>query len=131
MALFARARARPCSAACSSEPRSARNSSPSSLKLIPCGIGVFNVPFGPFTSSSRSWTVMVTPFGTAITFFPIRDIGYFRFPVADCQFFNLESRDAKSAIGNRQLAMLINLGQQFAADILAARGLTAHQPFRG
>src|SRR5687767_15225103 len=78
MALFASARAKPCNAACSSEVRSARSSSPSSLKLIPEGIGVFSVPFGPLTSSSRSWTVIVTPLGTAITFFPIRDICLFR-----------------------------------------------------
>src|SRR6185369_15281560 len=120
MALFARARARPCSAACSSAVRSARSSSPSTLKLIPLGIGVFNVPFGPFTSSSRSWTVTVTPFGTAITFFPIRDISLF--PISD---FRLPI--FQSAIGNWQL---IYLGQQFATDILAACCLTAHQSSR-
>src|SRR5690242_16692922 len=104
MALLASARAKPCNAACSSEARSARNSSPSTLKLIPFGIGVFNVPFGPFTSSSRSCTVTVTPFGTAITFFPIRDI-------------TLQS-------------CLVDLRQQLAADVLAAGSLAAHQTSR-
>src|SRR6476646_4020531 len=103
MALLASARASPCSAACSSEARSARSSSPSTLKLIPFGIGVFNVPLGPLTSSSRSCTVTVTPFGTAITFFPIRDIT----PV-----------------------LLGALRQKLAADVLAARCLAAHQTSR-
>src|SRR5688500_20156412 len=104
MALFASARAKPCNAACSSEARSARSSSPSSLKLIPAGMGVFSVPFGPFTSSSRSWTVTVTPLGTAITFFPIRDI---------------------------TLVLSVDLRQQFSADVFPARGLAAHQTFGG
>src|SRR5688500_19420778 len=103
MALFASARAKPCNAACSSEARSARSSSPSSLKLIPAGMGVFSVPFGPFTSSSCSWTVTVTPLGTAITFFPIRDM---------------------------TLVLSIDLRQQLAAYVFAARGFAAHQTFR-
>src|SRR5918996_4930666 len=113
MALFASARAKPCNAAWSSEVRSARSSSPSSLKLIPEGIGVFSVPFGPLTSSSRSWTVIVTPLGTAITFFPIRDISYFQFRISKFEF------------------QLIDLRQQFAADVFATRGFAAHQTFRG
>src|SRR5690242_16953955 len=104
MALLASARAKPCNAACSLEARSARNSSPSTLKLMPFGIGVFNVPFGPLTSSSRSCTVTVTPFGTAITFFPIRDI--------------------------TQPSCLVDLGQKLAADVFAARCLAAHQTLR-
>ena len=46
-ALFASATGKPCSAACSSEVLSARSSSPSSLNVMPSGIGVVKVPFGP------------------------------------------------------------------------------------
>src|SRR5690349_2220643 len=104
MALFASARASPCNAACSSEARSARNSSPSSLKLIPEGIGVLRVPFGPLTSSSCWCTVTVTPAGTVITFFPIRDIS---------------------------IPVLVDLRQQLSADVFPARGFAAHQPTGG
>src|SRR3546814_13101653 len=37
--------------------------------------GMLSVPFGPFTESRPSATVAVTPDGTAIGFFPIRDMG--------------------------------------------------------
>src|SRR3546814_9769268 len=36
---------------------------------------MLSVPFGPFTESRPSATVAVTPDGTAIGFFPIRDMG--------------------------------------------------------
>src|SRR5688500_11175894 len=126
MALFASARAKPCNAACSSEVRSARSSSPSSLKLIPEGIGVFSVPFGPLTSSSRSWTVIVTPLGTAITFFPIRDICLF--PISN---FELRICQSVNSISHFEIRnQLIDLGQQLAADVFAARGFAAHQTLR-
>src|SRR3954470_1781143 len=65
-------------------------------------MGVFCTPFGPLTSSSRSLTVMSTPLGIVIAFFPIRDIAL----------------------------PLINLRQQFAANIFATGGFAAHQATR-
>ena len=46
------------------------------------GIGVFRLPFGPFTSSSLLVNGDGTPFGNVIAFLPMRDIINFRF---DCQ----------------------------------------------
>src|SRR5436190_9821127 len=47
--------------------------------LMPAGNACFNLPFGPCTSTASGCTLMVTPFGTVMGFFPIRDM-FFRLP---------------------------------------------------
>src|SRR4030095_10980791 len=122
MALFASARARPCSGARSSDVRSARSSSPSSLKLIPPGIGVFKLPFGPFTSSTCSPIVTETPLGSMIIFLPMRDI--IRTPgMKDESLESSQLLQRSSFI----LHPLVNLRQQFSTDVFTARRFPAHQ----
>src|SRR5262249_37737324 len=41
---------------------------------MPPGNGCVSFPFGPCTSTAPSCTLTVTPFGTTMGFFPIRDI---------------------------------------------------------
>src|SRR5882672_7564530 len=43
-------------------------------KLMPGGVACRILPFGPCTSSAPSTTLTVTPLGSVIGFFPIRDI---------------------------------------------------------
>jgi hypothetical protein len=45
---------------------------------MPSGIGVFKLPFGPFTSSACSPIVTETPLGNVIAFLPMRDIVYLK-----------------------------------------------------
>ena len=48
--------------------------SPFCSKRIPGGLGAVSLASFPSTSSSRSRMVTLTPLGTMIGFFPIRDI---------------------------------------------------------
>ena len=47
----------------------------STAAVTPGGSGCFICPLGPFTSTAAPSTLMVTPFGIVIGFFPIRDMG--------------------------------------------------------
>src|SRR5512133_1736386 len=42
--------------------------------LMPAGNACFNLPSGPCTATASGCTLMVTPFGRVIGFFPIRDM---------------------------------------------------------
>src|SRR4051812_7921198 len=75
-ALAARLRARPWYFASSglSDSREACSVLSATAKLIPGGVAWRILPFGPCTSSAPSTTLTVTPFGSVIGFFPIRDM---------------------------------------------------------
>src|SRR6266567_2490978 len=73
-ALFTRARARPCTAACESFSRTATRVPSLCSTLIPPGSAVSNFPLGPCTATLSPSILTVTPWGIGIGFFPIRDI---------------------------------------------------------
>ena len=75
-ALATRLRARPWNffSCASSRSSFATRASPSCAKSTPGGTACFSVPLGPFTSTAPAEMFTVTPFGTGIGFFPIRDI---------------------------------------------------------
>src|SRR5947207_1155232 len=73
-ALFTKARVSPCSAACESFSRSATRWPSCCSTLIPRGTTVSSLPLGPCTKTVLPSIVIVTPLGSAIGFFPIRDI---------------------------------------------------------
>src|SRR5687768_6774533 len=75
-ALLTRLRARPWNLfSCGSSESFFVTSVPSSMAAVmPGGSACFICPFGPFTSTPLASALMVTPFGIAIGFFPIRDM---------------------------------------------------------
>src|SRR6266567_1261959 len=113
-ALFTRARARPCTAACESFSRTATRVPSLCSTLIPPGSAVSNFPLGPCTATLSPSILTVTPWGIGIGFFPIRDI--------------------RSALAPGLLAatLLPDFAQQFAAYPFAP-GLASrhHAPRRG
>src|SRR5712664_2443673 len=73
-ALATSARARPCSARCSSVARLALSTPSFCSKVMPKGTPTVSLPLGPCTSTSRSFSAIFTPCGTGIGLLPIRDI---------------------------------------------------------
>src|SRR6267143_1301119 len=112
-ALFTRARARPCTAACESFSRTATRVPSLCSTLIPPGSAVSNFPLGPCTATVSPSILTVTPLGIGIGFFPIRDI--------------------RSALAPGLVARpLPDFAQQFAAYAFAARLSSRHHaPRRG
>src|SRR5208337_441202 len=74
-ALLTSARASPCTAACASSGRNATRLPSFCSIVMPDGRDVSSLPFGPWTITVLPSILTVTPFGIAIGFFPIRDIG--------------------------------------------------------
>src|SRR5262245_44370133 len=72
---------------------------------MPGGIRWRSLPFGPCTSTASEAIFTVTPFGTGIGFFPIRDMA------ATC--------------------LLPDVAEDFAADAGLARGAAGHDAARG
>src|SRR5579871_6500155 len=100
-ALATSARARPCSAACSSFWRTACSSPFFCSMVIPRGSLIFSFPLGPCTSTESEARATFTPAGTAIGFLPIRDM-------------------------KNSFWFLPNLAQHFAAHMRLARGAAGH-----
>src|SRR5579872_6901050 len=73
-ALLTRARAKPWTAAWESFSRIASRCPSCCWTLMPAGSWVSSLPFGPCTATVLPSILTVTPFGSGIGFFPIRDI---------------------------------------------------------
>src|SRR5688572_27899795 len=103
-ALFTRLRARPWNllSSGSSEAFFVTTLPSSMAAVMPGGSACFNCPLGPLTSTPFASALMVTPFGIAIGFFPIRD-----------------------------MASLPNVAKDFAADAGLLRRLPGHHTARG
>src|SRR5262249_42663584 len=114
-ALATKARARPCSARCSSEVRLTLSTPSFCSKETPFGMFTLSLPLGPCTSILSEAKAIFTPDGTGIGLFPIRDI--FQFNPSNLR---LEKTEKK----------LPNLTKQFAADVGLARGTAGHQTAR-
>src|SRR5258708_11006283 len=113
-ALFTRARARPCTAACESFSRTATRVPSLCSTLIPPGNAVSNFPLGPCTATVSPSILTVTPLGIGIGFLPIRDI---RSALAPGVFVR---------------TLLPDFAQQFAAYTFAAcLSSRHHTPRRG
>src|SRR5690242_1264002 len=103
-AFATRARAKPCRARCSSDSRRALRVPSFCSKRMPRGTGILSLPLGPCTSIAADPICTFTPEGTAIGFFPIRDM-------SPC--------------------LLPDFAKQFAAQALLAGGAAGHNAARG
>src|SRR6185437_5223644 len=123
-ALLTRARASPCTAACESFSRRASRLLSCCCTLIPAGSGVSTRPFGPCTLTTLPSTLKVTPLGSGIGFFPIRDIK-FRSSV-----FTLALRSLAIGLSGKTNGLLLTGSYQtfFTKPLLPnfAKQLTAH-----
>src|SRR2546423_11008703 len=101
---------------------------------MPSGTGVRSVPFAPFTSNSRSRIVTVTPFGTVIAFFPMRDmilnLRFSVFGLCALVFARVKKDSSLRLHVQRPKTKLINLCQHFAAYVLAAGSFGAPRSAR-
>src|SRR5687767_12965595 len=90
---------------------------------MPPGTVCLNFPFGPWTSTALSSSVMVTPLGIVISFFPIRDILFLssQLTVHSSQFCQLSTVDCQLPNITEHLAADAHL-DCFAARHHAARG---------
>src|SRR6266849_2388103 len=124
-ALATSARARPCSARCSSVARSALSTPSFCSKVMPCGSGTVSLPFGPCTSTWPACSAIFTPAGTGIGLRPIRDI---------CCSLSLKTRSISYAGRGKprpyKFKLLPNLAENFAAYFGFAGRAAAHQAFR-
>src|ERR1700746_2528744 len=119
-ALATRARAKPCTARCSSLARFTFSTPSFCSKETPRGTATVILPLGPCTSILSAATATFTPEGSGIGLFPMRDIVLAQpfvksFP-ACCRLFQKPS--------------LPDFAEQFAANIRLARGAPAHQTLR-
>src|ERR1039458_1282917 len=73
-ALKTSARVKPCTAACLSISRFTCNSAPTVSSEMPSAISAETLPLGPSTRTVLPSTLYLTPAGSEIGFFPIRDI---------------------------------------------------------
>src|SRR6266436_5404961 len=125
-ALLTRARARPCTAAWESFSRTAMRCPSCCWTLIPAGRCVSNLPFGPWTATVSPSILTVTPLGSGIGFFPIRDI---KFLVETLLATSLcfPSRKTQQATS---LQLLPNFAEEFASKSLLARLPSGHHAAR-
>src|SRR3954470_20498273 len=130
-ALFTSARVSPCSAACESFSRSATIWPSCCSTRITRGITVSIFPFGPCTATVLPSTLKVTPLGSAIGFFPIRDIkqllAFSLLAQLSCERRALSSL---LLIAHGSMLFLPNLAQHFATDALLARLASGHNSTR-
>src|SRR5215813_6657968 len=77
-ALATSARARPCTARCSSDSRLTLSTPSFCSNEIPRGTATLSLPLGPWTSILSEAMAILTPEGTEIGLFPIRDICLFQ-----------------------------------------------------
>src|ERR1700751_438668 len=124
-ALARSARARPCSARCSSLSRIAVSTPSFCSKRICRGTSTLSLPLGPCSSTLPPAVLIFTPAGTGMGLRPIRDMC--------CVFLPSISLLPRST-GAQQAApletQLPDLAKNLAADIGLARGAAGHQAFR-
>src|SRR5450759_685981 len=98
-------------------------------KVMPGGNACRSLPFGPWTSTASPVTLIVTPFGIGIGFFPIRDMILSRSPQRAADSWQ---RDALPAASRRLSAtrVLPNVTEHLAADARLGRLAPGHQPVR-
>src|SRR6476646_1035978 len=97
-------RVRPCSArfSRSSSGRVTIRSSPSRVTVIDSGTSCSRVPFGPWTVTCPPSSVISTPLGMVMGFWPIRDMG--ETPLPDlAQDFAAHAALARLAVGHEPL----------------------------
>src|SRR6185437_11923276 len=110
-ALFTRARARPCTAACWSSCRVTWMWPSCCCSFTPAGRCVCTWPFGPCTTTVLPFTSNFTPCGSGIGFFPIRDIALNPSIKASPSSLLATEFHAGSAIGTWLLAFGRELGK--------------------
>src|SRR5579872_6987000 len=128
-ALFTSARARPWTAACESFSRTATRWPSFCSILMPAGRDVSSLPFGPCTRTVLPSNLTVTPLGSGIGFFPIRDIDRpWLFALGSCLF--AVGFGYKPRANGQERFFLPNLAQHFAAHALFAGLAAGHHPTR-
>src|SRR5580698_10453308 len=121
-ALLTRARAKPWTAACESFSRTANKVPSCCSTLMPAGNVVSSLPFGPWTATVLPSIFTVTPLGSGIGFFPIRDIN-------SALSLSLLKRCLRT-FPTQQAAPLPNFAEQLAAQALFARLPSSHHATR-
>src|SRR5438270_520790 len=122
-ALLTSARASPCSAAWSSDSRTACRCPSFCSSLMPSGSGCSSFPFGPWMRTTLPMTSIFTPCGTGIGFFPIRDIVL-------SFLSSLHSPESGGFLGYSSDS-LVDLAEDFAAHAFAASLAAGHDALRG
>src|SRR5712692_5498514 len=122
-ALATSARARPCSARCSSVARVAISAPSFCSNVIPCGTATESFPFGPCTSTLPLCSATFTAEGTGIGLRPMRDISSSLTPTV----YILPNWGAACCAPTNRLP---DLTKNFAAHFALSRGSAAHNPFR-
>src|SRR6266851_2147510 len=130
-ALATRARARPCSARCSSVWRTATSTASFCSKRMPGGSGTLILPLGPCTSTALAEISTFTPAGTGIGLRPIRDMSLSFSHLPDfAEHFPADAGPARSAPGHQSAGRGQDADAEAAHDGADARGTDA-APIRG
>src|SRR5215210_7571638 len=95
---------------------------------MPLGTPCVNRPFGPCTSTAPSSTLIVTPLGTTLGFFPIRDIFYGPCRLRASAFVRIRPGAWSLEPDARHLP---DIAKHFPADAGLDRFTTGHHPARG
>src|SRR5208283_3441256 len=130
-ALASNARARPCSARCSSLSRMAVSTPSFCSSLIWLGTSTKSFPLGPCTSTRPPAELIFTPAGTGIGLRPIRDIALLpsREPFA-VGHWPSATRSSNFPSLTSKLRLLPHFAQNLAAQLGLARGAPGHQALR-